>query len=295
QQKSVNPLTIVGNQQQQIASYMQNNTSSQTAANVPTGSSTQGTIAVNQQHGIVSLGSDDDDLWSFMSAFDNKRGHQDGQSSSMAKKKHLNPLAGSSNNTLIQQQSTGGVIQHPNNAITPTQTQHHYQMLDAISSKPNVGKQGIRHNIKQEPLEIGRDSDRLHPKDDEPVQRRSSSRPPKSRESSSGAARRQYRAAPRSSSVHAVGGSRTSSSNTNNSMHPTQMAATSRSKPFPTIRILSGIRSSSNTIGNTSGLSNVSASVKREIDRRTHDRFTKIGLLTARYNLNCKELKVDDY
>ncbi|GKG62014.1 hypothetical protein Tco_0623731, partial [Tanacetum coccineum] len=37
------------------------------------------------------------------------------------------------------------------------------QMLDAISSKPNIGQQGIRHNIKQEPLEIGRDSDRLHP------------------------------------------------------------------------------------------------------------------------------------
>nr|GEZ14395.1 hypothetical protein [Tanacetum cinerariifolium] len=118
--------------------------------------------------------------------------------------------------------------------------------------------------------------------DDESVQRRSSSRPSKSRESSSGAARRQYRAAARLSSVHAVGGSRTSSSNTNNSMHPIQMAATPRSKPLPTIHILSGIRSSSSTIGNTSGLSNVSAYVQRELDRRTHDRFTKIGLLTAR-------------
>nr|GEW63153.1 protein FAR-RED impaired response 1-like isoform X1 [Tanacetum cinerariifolium] len=361
-----NPLAIVGNKKQQIASYIQNNTSSQTAANVPGGSSTQGTvslssdddidiraflsafegndcspmtnnadnkqqqqqIAANQQHGIVSSGSDDDDLWSFMSAFDNKRGHQDGQSSSMAKRKRLNPLAfngnqlqqlaGSSHNTLVQQQSTGGVIQHPNNAITPTQMQHRYQMLDAISSKPNIGQQGIRHNIIQEPLEMGRDSDRLHPsfppqltrstfvqapwnkspgefssgsmenittEDGEPVQRRSSSRPPKSRESSSGAARRQYRAAARSSSVHAVGGSRTSFSNTNNSMHPTQIAATPRSKPLPTIPILSGIRSSSSTIGNTSGVSNVSASVQRDLDRRTQDRFTKIGLLSARMSV----------
>ncbi|GKB69318.1 hypothetical protein Tco_0930730 [Tanacetum coccineum] len=273
-------------------------------------------------------------------------------------------------------QSTGGVIQQPH-AIGPTQKQHRYQMLDAISSKPNIGQQGIRHNIKQEPLEIGRDSDRLHPsfppqltrstfvqapwnkkspspvnitvkeepvefssgsmemqfgavgysrrkrsvvasvpaiggrrpieiitiEDDEPVQRRPSSRPPKSGEFSIGATRRQYRAAARSSSqtersvvnsVPAVGGSQSSSSNTNNSMHPTQMAATLGSKPLPTIPILSGIRSSS-TIGNTSGLSNDSASVQRELDRRTQDRFTKIGLLTARYNLNCKELKVDDY
>ncbi|GKC14759.1 hypothetical protein Tco_1011541, partial [Tanacetum coccineum] len=352
---------------------MQNNTSSQTAANVPGGSSTQGTvslssdddidirailsafegndcspmannadnnqqqqIAANQQHGIVSSGSDDDDLWSFMSAFDNKRGHQDGQSSSMAKRNRLNPtpfngnqlqqMAGSSSHMdnsnapdsrwKNMHQSTGGVIQQPN-AIGPTQKQHPYQMLDAISSKPNIGQQGIRHNIKQEPLEIGRDSDRLHPsfppqltrstfvqapwnnkspspvnitvqeeprefsigsmemqfgavgssrrkrsvgasvpaiggrrpieiitiEDDEPVQRRSSSHPPKSGEFSSGATRRQYRAAARSSSVHAVGGSRSSSSNTNNSMHPTQMAATPRSKPLPTIPILSGIRS----------------------------------------------------
>ncbi|GJU08684.1 hypothetical protein Tco_1125114 [Tanacetum coccineum] len=428
-----NPLAIVGNQQQQITSYMQNNTSSQTAANVPGGSSTQGTvslssdddidirailsafegnvcspmannadnnqqqlIAANQQHGIVSSGSDDDDLWSFMSAFDNKRGDQDGQSSSMAKRNRLNPspfngnqlqqMAGSSSHMdnsnapdsrwKNMHQSTGGVIQQPN-AIGPTQKQHRYQMLDAISSKPNIGQQGIRHNIKQEPLEIGRDSDRLHPsfppqltrstfvqapwnkkspspvnitvkeepvefssgsmemqfgavgssrrkrsvvasvpaiggrrpieiitiEDDEPVQRRPSSRPPKSGEFSIGATRRQYRAAARSSSqtersvvnsVPAVGGSRSSSSNTNNSMHPTQMAATLGSKPLPTIPILSGIRSSS-TIGNTSGLSNVSASVQRELDRRTQDRFTKIGLLTARYKINCKELKVDDY
>ncbi|GJX57329.1 hypothetical protein Tco_0287226 [Tanacetum coccineum] len=409
-----NPLAIVGNQEQQIASYMQNNTSSQTAANVPGGSSTQGTvslssdddidirailsafegndcspmannadnnqqqqIAANQQHGIVSSGSDDDDLWSFMSAFDNKRGHQDGQSSSMAKRNRLNPLAfignqlqqmAGSSSHMDNSNAPGGVIRHPN-AIALTQKQYPYQMLDAISSKPNIGQQGIRHNIKQEPLEIGRDSDRLHPsfppqltrstfvqapwnnkspspvnitvqeeprefssgsmemqfgavgssrrrqksvgasvpaiggrrpieiitiEDDEPVQRRSSSRPPKSGEFSSGATRRQYRAAARSSSVHAVGGSRSSSSNTNNSMHPTQMAATPRSKPLPTIPILSGIRSSF-TIGNTSGLSNDSASVQRELDRRTQDRFTKIGLLTARYNLNCKELKVDDY
>ncbi|GJR53329.1 hypothetical protein Tco_1403850 [Tanacetum coccineum] len=39
----------------------------------------------------------------------------------------------------------------------------HGPHADAISSKPNIGQQGIRHNIKQEPLEIGRDSDRLHP------------------------------------------------------------------------------------------------------------------------------------
>nr|GFA21764.1 hypothetical protein [Tanacetum cinerariifolium] len=150
--RSPRKLAIVGNQQQQIESYIQNNTS-QTAANVPGGSSIQGTvslssdddidiqailsafegndcslmannadnkqqqqIAANQQHGIVSSSSDHDDLWSFRSAFDNKRGHQDGQSSSMAKRKRLNPLA----------------------------------------------FKRIRHNIKQEPLEIGRDSDRLH-------------------------------------------------------------------------------------------------------------------------------------
>nr|GEZ02329.1 hypothetical protein [Tanacetum cinerariifolium] len=95
--------------------------------------------------------------------------------------------------------------------------------------------------------------------------------------------------------MHVVGGSRTSSSKTNNSMHLTQMVAIPRSKPLPTIPILSGIWSSSSTIGNTSGLSNVSTSVQRGLDRRTQDRFIKIGLLTARYVLNCKELKVDDY
>ncbi|GKD47643.1 hypothetical protein Tco_1276619, partial [Tanacetum coccineum] len=155
-----NPLAIIGNQEQQIASYMQNNTSSQTAANVPGGSSTQGTvslssdddidirailsafegndcspmannadnnqqqqIAANQQHGIVSSGSDDDDLWSFMSAFDNKRGHQDGQSSSMAKRNRLNPtpfncnqlqqMAGSSSH-MDNSNAPWGVIRHPN-------------------------------------------------------------------------------------------------------------------------------------------------------------------------------------
>nr|GEX04747.1 zinc finger, CCHC-type [Tanacetum cinerariifolium] len=48
-------------------------------------------IAANQQHGMVCSGSDDDDLWSFMSAFHNIGGHQDGQSSFMAKRNHLNP------------------------------------------------------------------------------------------------------------------------------------------------------------------------------------------------------------
>nr|GEW90447.1 transcription factor Spt20 [Tanacetum cinerariifolium] len=512
------PLAIVGNRTRVHGSYIQNNTSSQTAANVPRSSSTQGTvslssdddiegndcspmannadnkqqqhIAANQQHDIVISGSDDDDLWSFMSAFDNKRGHQDGQPSSMAKRKRLNPLAfngnqlqqmaGSSHNTLVQQQSAGGVIQHPNNAITPTLVigrdsdrlhpsfppqltrstfvqapwnkspgefssgsmeiitieddepvqrrssssppkppksssgaarrqyraaprsssvhafcrhlcQHHvpstataaivsvicqvndhdfdglggfsaldlYEYFEQLSffdgeawmpcvkglssvcllafkiipsclllaafianvathgrSAIGVGEvdDGPRH--KKEPVEFSSGSMEMQfgavgssrrrqksvfasvpaiggrqpieiitIEDDESVQRRSSSRPPKLRESSSGAARRQYRAAARLSSVHAVGGSQTSSSNTNNSMHPTQMAATPRSKPLPTIHILSGIRSSSSTIGNTSGLSNVSASVQRELDRRTHDRFTKIGLLTARYGI----------
>nr|GFC57069.1 hypothetical protein [Tanacetum cinerariifolium] len=177
-----------------ILSAFEGNDSSPMANNADNKQQQQ--IAANQQHGIVSSGSDDDDLWSFMSAFDDKRGHQDGQPSSMAKRKRLNPLtfngnqlqqmAGSSHNTLVQQQSTGGVIQHPNNAITPTQTIHRYQMLDAISNKSNVGQQGIRHNIKQDPLKIGRDSDRLHLRefssgsmeiitieDDEPVQRRS--------------------------------------------------------------------------------------------------------------------------
>nr|GFC99189.1 hypothetical protein [Tanacetum cinerariifolium] len=150
-----NPLAIVGNQKQQITSYMQNNISSQTAANVPGGSSTQVTvslsssdddidirailsrfegndcspmpnnannnrqqqIAANQQHGMVCSGSDDDDLW-----------------------------------IITQNAHTAvvnwGVIPHPNNAIIPIQMQHCYQMLDVISSKPNIGQQGIRHNIK---------------------------------------------------------------------------------------------------------------------------------------------------
>nr|GEU97682.1 hypothetical protein [Tanacetum cinerariifolium] len=183
-------------------------------------------IAANQQHGIVSLGSDDDDIWSFMSAFDNKRGHQDGRSSSMAKRRHLNPFA-------------------------------------------------FNGEFSNGSMEI------ITMEDDEPVQKRSSSHPSNSRESSSRAARRQYRAATRSSSMHAVGGSRTSSYNTNNSMHLTQMAAIPRSKPLPTIPILSGIRSSSSTIGNTSGLSNVSASIQRGLDKRMQDQFIKIGFLTA--------------
>nr|GFB54487.1 hypothetical protein [Tanacetum cinerariifolium] len=155
--------------------------------------------------------------------------------------------------------------------------------------------------------------------DGKPVQRRSSSRPPKPHESSSGAARRQYSAAPRSSSVHAVGGLRTSSSNTNNSMHPTQMTATPRSEPLPTIPILSGIRSSSNTIG-----------LQVDTGRRNNDNIHSIGpelfykaciiivglpgpdpktrkirlllyrvitftLLEPVYILNSKDLKVDDY
>nr|GEW09807.1 zinc finger, CCHC-type [Tanacetum cinerariifolium] len=99
-------------------------------------------IAANQQHGMVCLGSNDDDLWSFMSAFHNMRGHQDGQSSFMAKRNRLNL---SSFNRNQQQQMAGSTHK--------TLIQH----------KPNIGKQGIRHNIKQEPLEIGRDSDQLHP------------------------------------------------------------------------------------------------------------------------------------
>ncbi|PWA71490.1 Transcription factor Spt20 [Artemisia annua] len=202
-----NPLAFAGYQQQQIAaSHMQ-----------------------NQQHGMMSSGSDNDGLWSIMSAFDNKRGQQDGQSSSMAnlnKRNHLNPLdfngnqlqqMGSSHmvssnapdsqwkNTLVQQQSTGGVVQHPN-ANAPTQKQHRYQMLDAICN-PNIGQQGIRHNIKQEPLEIGRNPNRLH---------------------------------------------------------PTQMAATLGSKPLPTIPILSGTGPSS-SVGNTSGPSVASGAIQKPL------------------------------
>ena len=180
----------------------------------------------NQQHGMMSSGSDNDGLWSIVSAFDNKRGHQDGQSSSVAnlnKRNRLNPLdfngnqlqqMGSSHmassnapdsrwkNTLVQQQSTGGVVQHPN-ANVPTQKQHRYQMLDAICD-PNTGQQGIRHNLKQEPLDIGRNPNRLHPSfatqltrsifvpapwnnmSPSPIQVRSSPLPPKSGEFSRG-------------------------------------------------------------------------------------------------------------
>ncbi|PWA90560.1 Transcription factor Spt20 [Artemisia annua] len=231
-----NPLAFAGYQQQQIAaSHMQ-----------------------NQQHGMMSSGSDNDGLWSIMSAFDNKRGHQDGQSSSMAnlnKRNRLNPLDFNGN----QLRATDGITH---------------------------GQQGIRHNIKQEPLEIGREPNRLHPSFPPPFTRsnfvkeeyfhsRTSASSTKQGELSSGPMGMQFGTvgssqreksvvalAPAIGSTHretsvvnsvpAVGDSRSSSSGTNSSMHPTQMAATLGSKPLPTIHILSGIGSSS-SVGNTSG------------------------------------------
>lgn len=72
------------------------------------------------------------------------------------------------------------------------------------------------------------------------------------------------------------------------------MAATLGSKPLPTIPILNGIGSSS-SIGNTSGPSVASGDVQKELDRRMWERFNKIGTLAARYKLNCKEVKIDNY
>ncbi|PWA45881.1 hypothetical protein CTI12_AA512820 [Artemisia annua] len=128
-----------------------------------------------------------------------------------------------------------------------------------VASAPAIGS--------TQPLEI------ITIEDDEPIHIRSSSLPPKSGEFSSGRRGMQIRAAVGSSShretsvvnsVLVVGGSRSSSYGTNNSMHPTQMAANLGSKPLPRIPILSGIGSSSN-VGNKSGPSVASGAVQKPL------------------------------
>ncbi|PWA65530.1 Transcription factor Spt20 [Artemisia annua] len=69
-------------------------------------------------------------------------------------------------------------------------------------------------------------------------------------------------------------------------------------KPLPTIPILSGIGSSS-SIGNTSGPSVASGAVQKPLPTIPMLSGTgpssSIGTWVARYKLDCKELKIDDY
>lgn len=97
-------------------------------------------------------------------------------------------------------------------------------------------------------------------------------------------------------SVPAVGtGSLTSSANDSmQRQHQAQMAAR-RSNSLPKTPAMSGVGSPA-SVGNMSGPFNASSPlVGKEADKVMRDKFSKIEMLTVRYQLNCKKNKVDEY
>ncbi|KAK9056553.1 hypothetical protein SSX86_023915 [Deinandra increscens subsp. villosa] len=91
-------------------------------------------------------------------------------------------------------------------------------------------------------------------------------------------------------SVHVVGETRSSIFSANESTQQAQMAANWRPNTLQKAPVISGLESSSR-VDNMIGPFTSSCPV----DRSLQDRFSKIKMLTARFKLNCKKNKTDEY
>lgn len=232
------------------------------------------------------------------------------------------------NSIMQQQQQQGRGIQLPNN---PGIQKYPQPMFDGgFNQDPfTMGQPGMRYNLKQEPLESDKPKYEMPPQQfarssfpptqwnnlgnsldnsrkEENFQRRKTVQSPrvssgtlpqsplssKSGEFSSGSLGGQYGVPPTAASqreksavnsLPTVAGSLTSNA---------QMASR-RSNSLPKTPAMSGVASPASVV---SGPFNASSPlVGKEADKSMRDRFSKIEMLTLRYQLNNKKNKVDEY